>query len=74
MKKLVSRALESLENHRHKDLPEVISTELSQLTAPILLDGMTVHIVESLSSSEEDSLSSPQSDSSLEDEFEQILN
>jgi len=73
MKKLVSRALETLEALRQKDLPEVLSTELSQLTAPILLDGMSVHIVESFSSEDDDSLSSPQSDSSIEDEFEQIL-
>jgi hypothetical protein len=72
MKKLVSRALESVDAFRHKDLPEVLSAELSQLTAPILLDGMSVHIVESFSS-DDDCLSSPQSDSSLEDEFEQIL-
>jgi len=72
MKKLVARALETLEVIRHKDLPEMLSSELS-LSTPILLDGMSVHIVEAFSS-DEDSLSSPRSDSSLEDEFEQILN
>lgn len=74
MKKLATRAFETLEAIRHKDLPEVLSTELSQLTAPILLDGMSVHIVEAFSSEDDDPLSSPQSDSSLEDEFERILN
>jgi len=75
MKKLIMRALETLDSCRHKDLPEVLPTELSQLSSPIVLDGMSVHIVEGLSSEDDDSLlSSPQSDSSLEDEFEQILN
>jgi len=74
MKKLVNRALEMLDSYRHKDFPEVLPSELSQLTAPIVLDGMSVHIVEGLSSEDDDCLSSPHSDSSLEDEFEQILN
>jgi hypothetical protein len=75
MKKLIMRALETLDSCRHKDLPEVLPTELSQLSSPIVLDGMSAHIVEGLSSEDDDSLlSSPQSDSSLEDEFEQILN
>lgn len=72
MKKLVVRALESFES-RHKDLPEILPSELSQITSPIVLDGLSVHIVEGLSS-DDDCLSSPISDSSLEDEFEQILN
>jgi len=75
MKKLVSRALETLDSCRHKEsYPEGLPSELSQLTAPIVLDGMSVHIVEGLSSEDDDCLSSPNSDSSLEDEFEQILN
>jgi len=73
MKKLIVRALETLDSCRHKDLPEILPTELAHFSSPIVLDGVSVHIVEGLSS-EDDSLSSPQSDSSLEDEFEQILN
>jgi hypothetical protein len=72
MKKLVVRALESFDS-RHKDLPEMLPSELSQITSPIVLDGLSVHIVEGLSS-DDYCLSSPISDSSLEDEFEQILN
>jgi len=72
MKKLVVRALESIDS-RQKDLPEMLPSELSQITSPIVLDGLSVHIVEGLSS-DDDCLSSPISDSSLEDEFEQILN
>jgi hypothetical protein len=72
MKKLVVRALESLDS-RQKDLPEILPSELSQITSPVVLDGLSVRIVEGLSS-DDDCLSSPISDSSLEDEFEQILN
>jgi hypothetical protein len=73
MKKLVVRALESIDS-RQKDLPEILPSELSQIASPIVLDGLSVHhMVEGLSS-DDDCLSSPISDSSLEDEFEQILN
>jgi hypothetical protein len=72
MKKLVSRALDSLEVIRHKDNQGLLPNEIPQHNASIMLDGMSVHIVEAFSS-DEDCLSSPQSDSSLEDEFEQIL-
>jgi hypothetical protein len=72
MKKLVSRAMESLEAFRHKDLQEVLPNQMPSHNTSILLDGMSVHIVEAFSS-DEDCLSSPRSDSSLEDEFQQIL-
>lgn len=76
MKKLIIRALEALESYRHKDFNDVLPSELAHLSTPIVLDGLSVHIVETFTSSEddEDLLSSPHSDSSLEEEFEQILN
>jgi len=71
MKKAVCRALEaleSLESNRPKDLlPESL-----ELTQPILLDHMALHIVQAFSDDDE-SLSSPRSDSSIDDEFQHIL-
>jgi len=76
MKKIINRALESVDSYRHRDFSEVLPSDLAQLSPPIVLDGISVHIVETFTSSEddEDILSSPHSDSSLEEEFEQILN
>jgi len=72
MKKLVVKSLEAFESVRQRDFDDELPSDFSQLSAPIILDGISVHIVETFSSSD-DELSSPQSDSSLE-EFEQILN
>jgi hypothetical protein len=72
MKKLVLKALEAFESVRQRDYDDELPSDFSQLSAPIILDGISVHIVETFSSSD-DELASPQSDSSL-DEFEQILN
>lgn len=76
MKKLINKALEALDSCRHKDFAEALPSDLAQLSPPIVLDGISVHVVETFTSSEddEDLLSSPHSDSSLEEEFEQILN
>lgn len=72
MKKLVLKALEAFESVRQREFEEELPSEFSQLSAPIILDGISVHVVETFSSSD-DEQSSPQSESSL-DEFEQILN
>jgi len=72
MRKLVVKALESFETSGPREYDDELPSEYSQLSAPIILDGISVHIVEAFSS--DDELSSPQSDSSLEDEFDQILN
>jgi len=74
MKKQALKALGAVDVTRHKDFEDDLPSELAQLSAPIVLDGISVHIVEALSSESDDDLSSPQSDSSLEDEFDQILN
>jgi hypothetical protein len=75
MKKVIAKALEALEGLRNRDFEDDLPSELAQLTAPIVIDGLSVHIVEALTSSDDDDcLSSPQSDSSLEEEFEHILN
>jgi len=74
MKKQAVKALDAVDNVRSKDFEDDLPSELAQLSAPIVLDGISMHIVESLSSESDDDLSSPQSDSSLEDEFDQILN
>jgi len=76
MKKSVCRAVELLEMNRNKDLPEILPTELTHLTQPILLDRMALHIVQAFSDDDDQSLSSPlsASDSSLDEEFEHILN
>jgi len=73
MKKQAIKALDAVDVVRQKDFEDDFPTELA-LTAPIVLDGISVHIVESLSSESDDDLSSPQTDSSLEEEFDQILN
>ena len=73
MKKQATKALESLDIHQ-SDFQEDLPSELTQLNAPVILDGISVHIVESLSGESDDDLSSSQSDSSLEEEFDQILN
>jgi hypothetical protein len=71
MKKLVSRTQEALEAIRNKEIQGVLPSEMPLHNSSLMLDGMSLHIVEAFSS-DEDCLS-PQSDSSLEDEFEQIL-
>lgn len=73
MKKQAAKALETLDIPHQNDFQEDLPSELTQLNAPVVLDGISVHIVESLSESDDD-LSSSQSDSSLEEEFDQILN
>jgi len=78
MKKLISKAWDAIESVRQRELSDVLPSDFSHLPSPLLVsEGLGVHIVEGLSSEDEDSLSSlssPQSDSSLDDEFEQILN
>jgi len=76
MKKLAARALEALDSVRQKtEFEDDLPSDLAELNAPIVLDGISVHIVESFTSSEseEDILSSPHSDSSLDEEFDAIL-
>jgi len=73
MKKQILQAVESIDSRR-RGFEGSLPGELAHLSSPIGLDGLSSHIVDVFSSSEdEDILSSPPS-SSLEEEFDQILN
>lgn len=73
MKKQISAAVDTLES-RGKNFGGSLPGELAHISSPIGIDGLSAHIVDVFTSSEdEDILSSPAS-SSLEEEFDQILN